>query len=675
VPATIFAGSKVKALKDRLSLNDTTEIISVNADPSSGAGVAAPLGSLAMDYLAGKVYKKTGSLATEWQELGAGLGGINYIENPDAESGTAGWATYADAAGSQPVDGTGGTANITWSRSTTSPLRGVADFNLVKDAVNRQGQGVSYDFTIDPADQAKILTISFDYEVLSGTYATGDLAVYIIQDPAGTPVVLQPAGFQVEAATVGNKVREVCTFQTASNVTSYRLCIHVASTSASAYSLAIDNVSVSPQQVVYGAPVTDWQSYTPTITGFGTPTNVNFRSRRVGDTLEVQGYFQSGTNTSVTAQVSLGYGGSNSNVTIDTTKMTTYAVVGTVGYNGQSSTYFGSYVVATGANSYLNFSAQTSTTNNQSLVLGTFFTNSAYIQFIAKVPILGWSSSVVVSSSTDTRVVSFSGTQSSQAVTANVTNLTLTAAKDSHGAWATNIYTVAVPGDYMISGSAISSVGNQTIQVYKNGAAGPYLGTTQSGAASVCGGSAFLPNLSAGDTVAIRFTASSTITSGNFSIHRLSGPSQIAASETVAARVYNTSGFSVPNASVAVITGWTKTFDTHGAFNATTGVFTVPVAGKYRVSGMLLFSSAAYSVTNPFSLIAQQAGSVSSNWVLGETWPAANNTSNMSVGGSDTIQCNAGDTISVAAYQAQGGARTLGGAATENHFDIQRIGN
>ncbi len=73
MPAVIFSGSKVKSLKDRMSLNDVTEIISVSADPSTGGGVVAPIGSIAMDYVAGKVYKKYSALATEWKEIGGGF--------------------------------------------------------------------------------------------------------------------------------------------------------------------------------------------------------------------------------------------------------------------------------------------------------------------------------------------------------------------------------------------------------------------------------------------------------------------------------------------------------------------------------------------------------------------------------------------------------------------------
>ena len=184
--ASIFNGNYVRTLKQNLSLNGATEIQSGTVDPTSVA-TTAPIGAMYMNTSNGLIYRKldAGS-STNWEILGAaGSSGINYITNSGAQANTTGWATYADAAGAVPVDGTGGSPNVTWTRSTTTPLRGIAEFNFVKDAANRQGQGVSSAFTIDLADRAKIMQISFDYDVVSGTYSGGtsstnsDLIVYI----------------------------------------------------------------------------------------------------------------------------------------------------------------------------------------------------------------------------------------------------------------------------------------------------------------------------------------------------------------------------------------------------------------------------------------------------------------------------------------------------------------
>jgi len=182
-------------------------------------------------------------------QLGGG-GSINYIKNPGAESATTGWATYSDAAQNIPVDGTGGTATgLTFTRSTTTPLIGSGQFSLAKDAANRQGKGVSYDFTIDRAYQATTLGISFNYNAGSLTVANGitppnndgttstnagnsDIEVFIY---GVTNSVLIPVSPQVITGNGSNNFIFNGTFQTSSNYTSYRLIFHIATASTSAW--------------------------------------------------------------------------------------------------------------------------------------------------------------------------------------------------------------------------------------------------------------------------------------------------------------------------------------------------------------------------------------------------------------------------------------------------------
>lgn len=235
---------------------------------------------------------------------------INYISNNKASNSNLGWNTYADAAGSQPVDGTGGSPTVTFNRDLTTPLREGADFLFVKDAANRQGQGVSYDFTIHNSDLNKSIIITADYEVVSGTFATGDLAFYIIQDPTGTPTVVQPSGYQVITGATGTKLRFTASFTSSSTITSYRLCIHVATTSASAYSLAFDRFSVGPQLAQAGVLLTNWQDFPSVAAGtlittngasnptYSTVTYNKAQWRRVGTNMEIRWDFaQTGAGT------------------------------------------------------------------------------------------------------------------------------------------------------------------------------------------------------------------------------------------------------------------------------------------------------------------------------------------------------------------------------------------
>ena len=158
--------------------NESSSASSSSDQIYTGSGAALSLNDKASISL---VYDGTTS---KWNIIGGtgsatGSGGINYILNGDASIGTTGWNAYNDGAVAAPIDGTGGTPSAgLWVRSTTTPLRGSGDFNLVKTgSTSYQGQGVSYDFTIDNADLAKVLTVTFDYEVLSGTYANGDLKI------------------------------------------------------------------------------------------------------------------------------------------------------------------------------------------------------------------------------------------------------------------------------------------------------------------------------------------------------------------------------------------------------------------------------------------------------------------------------------------------------------------
>ena len=232
--------------------------MSVHVIKGTGAPTTTPTksGVHYIDTLAKKQYFSVGtSSVADWVEVGSGTSGsssgdsgINYITLGKADTGLTGWNTYADAAGVMPVDGKLGTALITFTQSLTTPLRGSADFNLSKPGgVNSQGNGVAYDFSIHRADLAKVLTVSFDYEIISGTYSSGDVTVYLVKDINGTPTVVQPANHIIQ--NVVGTSKHIATFQTASNVTDYRLCFHVASVSTSDYVLALDNVSVGPSAI------------------------------------------------------------------------------------------------------------------------------------------------------------------------------------------------------------------------------------------------------------------------------------------------------------------------------------------------------------------------------------------------------------------------------------------
>ena len=596
---------------------------------------------------------------------GGGAGGINYIINGAAEdNNTTGWGTYADAAGASPVDGSGGTANVTISTSASSPLIGTYSFLMVKDAVNRQGEGWEYDFTIDSAYKAKVLQIDFEYLVSSGTFAAGtsstdsDVTVWIYD--VTNAVVIQPSAYKLLSNSSTLSTKHSATFQSAANSTSYRLIFHVGSTSASAYTLKVDGISVSPEQYVYGTPVTDWQAYTPTLTGFGTATNVQFQWRRVGDNVEVRGKFTSGTSTATEARATL-----PSVTSADTGKIPSIQLVGMAANSAAAAN--SRTVLIEPSVGYVTFGITTSgplTKANASAVASSGET----VSFFGLVPVLGFSSSVQTSDQTDTRIVDFAGTQVSQAVTANVTNISFTTVKDTHGAWSTNQYTVQAAGDYLVSASFLASVAGTAGDVYKNGSrVGAYLGASAYTNGAATGGSALVTGLVTGDIITVRSTQSATLTAGYLSIHRLSGPSAIAASETVSMTV-GSSTTSIASGTPTKAIFSSVSFDSHSAYNTTTGTFTVPVSGKYSVSAFLYWNNA--STGNAFRTLIYKNGSKA----IDGSWGVRVGTEVSSIS-AITLRCNAGDTIEVYGLQADGAARALSGSATEQVFSVNRIGN
>lgn len=638
------------------------------------------------DGTSGQALKTDGAGTLSWGNASGGSGGINYISNPDAETDTTGYATYADAAGTNPVNGTGGSANITWTRTTSTPLRSTGSFLLTKDAANRQGEGASYDFTIAEADKAKVLNIEFEYILSSGTFVAGtsstdsDVTVWIYDVTNST--LTQPSSFKLLSNSTTISDRFSATFQTASNSTSYRLIFHVGSTSASAYVLKIDDIKIGPSNYIYGTPITDWQSFTPT-GSWSTNTTYIGKWRRVGDSMELDVSLTlagAPTATGLTVNMPSGY-------TIDTTKISASTggstpILGVATSWDSGTTIYQGYITYNSTTTvivYANGASSTYTNAQQVTNTVPMTWASGDVQNLKfSVPILGWSSSVQMSDSADTRVVSFSANTSTTSATTSTPFVYTVKDHDTHGAYSTSTgkFTAPVQGKYHFSFNNYTGATAAQAKLYKNGTA-VYTGSSSVASTSVGSGS-YVLNLVAGDTVEVRpeitATASTGATFNTFSGFRLSGPSAIAASESVNARYTTTAGQSVSNASLTIIDFGTKDFDSHGA--VTTGAswkFTAPISGKYRVTANLTttstgnFSAAEYIENRIYKNGSIYAAKLQSDF--------NGSTSNKSVQISASINLLAGDYIDIREYQTSGGSMPLESASGYNWIDIERVGN
>lgn len=153
-----------------------------------------------------------------------------------------------------PTTGAGGiVTGVTFTRNTTTPLAGTASFDLGKDAANRQGEGVSTDFSINAVDEGKVLQISFAYESSSGMVlgTNSDVQVFVYDI---TNAVLRPVTpLRTLPGPVSTIKEFVGVFTSAAVGVTYRLILHIATTSSTAWDLLLDDVTVN-DEVTAGAP-------------------------------------------------------------------------------------------------------------------------------------------------------------------------------------------------------------------------------------------------------------------------------------------------------------------------------------------------------------------------------------------------------------------------------------
>jgi hypothetical protein len=529
-------------------------------------------------------------------------GAINYIANPGAEIVVTGYNAFANTAQSTPTNGTGGAPSVTIARSTVSSLVGDASLLFTKTAVNSQGQGFSYDFSIDSGFQSKAFTVSMLYKVASGTYVDSDMSVWLYDVTNAT--VIQPTGSNILNA-IGATL-QTATFQAASNSTSYRLIFFCGSTSALAYTLNFDQISVSPNTYNIGAVVTDWALTTGfTANNFGSSTYALY-SRRVGGSMEVRGIITTRTSTAATASLTLP-------VAVDSSKMSSSSTGTWMGMVERSQASSGGIYTAGNGLTLFYDGSDTAKLYFASSVGGGSFTKAnastlasgETISVDFSFPVLGWGTSQVLSSDTATNVVAaiITGVTSGAAIAAGNPITFLTVVKDTNGAYnpTTGQYTAPVPGYYDVKGCLnVSSSSTSAVAAYVAGSKYAEIGTITTGAA--LGAFAGQVYALAGQTIDVRVltgttTASSPNTGSSVSFTRVSGPAQIASSETVAASYWSSGNTSM--SSSTPLNADTKFYDTHGA--VTTGAawkFTAPIPGKYTVKYFINNSGSVSSSSN-----------------------------------------------------------------------------
>lgn len=334
----------------------------------------------------------------KWSDASSGGSGrVNYLTNGQFESNDTGWATYSDAAGATPVDGTGGSPNVTFARNTTTPLNGNADGKLVKDAANRQGQGASYAFTVPSGyQQGRASELTFLWDGSHANYVAGDVLAFIYD--VTNSVLITPTNNSLPKAKTPITMK-----WDQSTSASYRLIFHVATTNASAYDVFVDDVVCGPGQVIQGAVSQYLGSLGLTPSGgFGTTASPRYDAWRNGDRMFLRGRFTTGTVSGTIGSIDL-----PSDYTVDTTRISSAAsgtVIGawsTASSGGSAGIYSAGYagvVFFDGSDTNTLFfaingaSAAYSKTNVNAGIAGS----SAPFDFWIDIPISEWAGSGTV---------------------------------------------------------------------------------------------------------------------------------------------------------------------------------------------------------------------------------------------------------------------------------------
>lgn len=608
---------------------------------------------------------------------------VNYLANPDGEVDASGWAVYADAAGTVPVDGTGGSPVVALTRNTATPLRGAGSLNLFKGTGDRQGQGASTDFTIAAADCNRSLTIAGVCRVSSG-YLAGDVTIHAIDTTTGIRCPI--SGNNAISASGSFSLQ----FSTNSN-TAYRLCFHIATANTPSWTLDLDDLVVGPTWVPSVFAGTDWQDggaitigATTTAPTKGTTVRDKVWWRRVGDSAEIHYEYEqtaAGANGSGEYLVSLPSG-----LSIDTSKWSTSTAAETEAHKYQTGSGGMSNGSVRGRSYVVPYDATRFRVMAEVAYSSLGFWNSGYYQIGAGavkwsmtvlVPIAGWSGSQAVQP----------GSRYLWAQRFAATAVRVTTTPSKPGEYRARRGTSDVAPTYppsaanglrLKSGSGLGANDVSWIDLYigpqKTVAPIYHLNSGRNGqvdtsfyVTAVYNGVHFnydptngiasfrVEVANAGDTAGWDIVNRGSVTDVFCDLLVADDPIPVALAPSVAVEATDTAGQVCGVAATLQYT--TKSRDTHGAWSTSTHTFTTPVAGTY-------FLSASCALTSGNTIYIQVNGATVQ---YGGTTGAVNYCAIVST----TLRLSAGDTVVV--KTVNNGTRST--TAAENRLSICRVGD
>lgn len=133
----------------------------------------------------------------------------------------------------------------------------------------------------------------------------------------------------------------------------------------------------------------------------------------------------------------------------------------------------------------------------------------------------------------------------------------------------------------------------------------------------------------------------------------------------------NQNAQSIPHNTSTVVTTWTSVLNQGAHFNNSSGVYTAPSAGTYRVAASLQFASVAWTAGNVIAIQVRQNNTL----IYQNTHIVEANVSQplYTYPISVILNCAASDTISISVLHTQGGAVSLAASATNGYVMIDQM--